>query len=1477
MLLVVLSAFAAMPAVPAKAASQQSGTLYLAMQQDMPDFNTWNLASNSVWKSNVIGWGFEGLAGLDFDMLPYPLLAESWDFDEDTLEVTITLRQDVKFHDGTDLTAEDVVFMYHHVREGTTYSSNIINAFDIDDDGEVSVDEIETGVELVDDYTILMRMAKPYGQFFTNTLGIPVMPKAIWEDHLTADGLLDVLWNDPAATISTGVYKYKEGTPNTYRIMERFEDYWGKDFETPAGYAIYPQNVEQLYYKIYASLDTAILALQAGAVDHITWPITAGRVPSLSADPNIGLEYLEDNGYFYLAFNMKFEPMNDIDFRKAVSHLIDKDQIVNVYMGGFGSKGGPAEPPYWGEWSNESVPSYPYDDPFDSSSEVPEDYLDDAGFVDVNGDGWRDLPDGRPMEKIIILTPPADYDPVRIRAGQMIAKNMREVGINTEAKAIDFDTLVARLQSMDYQMLIIGWSLSSDPVSNVFDILGPKSTSNTFGFWAEDDPNPFYQDLMGVNTLADEETQELAYEVDRLAGLARESFDVEDQIFYTRWAQGVLAEANPCNVLYYRVSILAYRATSWTGWLPWLGDIFGPGSNLYSLANLERYGAGGTAGEAAATVNAGLSVPGKALVGGVIDGYVTAINNAGVPVAGATVALSLAGVAGGPVTLSAGATSGATDADGVWEFNLTGVNQGFSYVNVTVTSAGVTSTQSTTVSVVKAFPDTLFMAVSTEKSVLLPGEETKVMITVIDGNDDPVEGATCALDPNLMGYGTIADESLETNETGYAETTYTAPAEIGDLNTHLLLTLSYQVSKEGYAWANPASVNMLILNEDEPDWIMARVGDVSSTALSEADDTATITIEVVDDEGTPLADHRLNVTYSDPSSVVAPTWELLTDGGGLAVLDVQVAMADTGALRVTVANTTVLNSASATITLTYLGDTTPDPEIYGGYLTYAESAQYMGPLGSVEVTAHVWDSAGAPADVTASLLLSATPYGSLVWTDDVNWDTLWDYLGTAMLTTEDGGNFVTSGPMNTVFDQDNYDLWYYDNYGWLFWEWGDMTGVEVVDGEYTFEIYGIGVAHVCQIGSIYLVPNGYGYFNESTLSYQVDGQTMITNEYVIGRSYNVVAPAFSISNPSMVARVSGFDSSLVDVWVSDETGAPIEGAWVEVYENSMTGNLDYAVIPYSPSTRWTAPVATDDDGYAQATILAVGYPNVVTPASISALVYVKASMEGYISLFSDTKVFIFTQQSFVTLEPITDVGQIGDMVLVTATATNAAGSPIPGLAVELSTGAGTVANPIQATDANGKAVFAVDTSGIRGVKAAYLPLQAKAGGAGWEVSLATMMVPVQNALPSLVMTFPTSGATDVEGKDLTLTGTAFDANGIQSVILTVDGEITTVEGNVGDITWAVSKALGEVDDGEHTVVLNATDMLGVSNEITVTFTTSKSTDGISTLLAVLLGIGWIVAAVVIVVLVLMMLAARKGKEEPQAEPEAPEEPKEPEQ
>lgn len=1493
MLMTVLTAFAVMPATPAKAvaAIDDSRTLFIAVQKDMPDFNAWNLPSNDVWKANVLTPCFEGLSGIDYNLVPYPLLAESWDFDQANLTVTLHLRHGVLFHDLTEMNATDVVFTYHATRSGTPLDSNFVNAFDNDTSGDVSKAEIEANVVKIDDYTVRMFMAVSYGQFFRSTLGIPIMPKHIWvPDHYDATtGLLDTLWNDEKATYSTGAYKYMDGEAGTYRVLQKFDHYWGKDFVTPyMKFKLYPPNVDFIYYKIYASVDTCILALQAGAVDYNYWPITSGRVAGLQADPNIGLSYLSDNGYYLLDFNMKFEPMNNLSFRKAVSHLIDKDQIVNVYVGGFGRKGTAVEPPFWGEWFNDTVLSYPFDPTFNA----PKGLLNAAGYIDVNGDGWRELPDGRPMQKITILTPPADYDPVRIRAGQMISKNMRAIGINADSKGIDFSTLSAKMTSYDYQMLTMGWSLSSDPVGNVFDQFGSKSINNYYGWWSTGSPNQYYKDMMGVNTLADARSQALSVQFDELGKKALQTFNTSEQLVYTRWGEGVLADAVPVNVMYYRVNVEAHT-NRWSGWIPFLGSLWYSGGNIFCLSSLERTGAAGPT--TTGSINSATSLPGLVAVGKAASGFVKAVDKLGYPAAGASVALTVEGLAG-TATVAVSPATGTTNADGVLEFTVTGTGEGYSSVNVTVSKSGAESKNSVTIKAVNEFPPTLYLTVKPVKSVLRAGETTTVNLKVVDDKGAAVEGVNLSIDPNLIGYGFVENNYSMTNALGVASTVYHAPATIQQLNAHETLSLFYAAAKTGYASASSPAANMIIYNPAAPNWKSAKVWSVVTTALTAAANQTTVQIQAISNTGAVLTSHRLEVTYSDPSIVVGATTSakksIVTDGTGNATLTVMVKNgAPTKALKITFQNLS-LNAIPATVTLTYVGATPPAVEMYGGYMQFAEPSLYMGPLGSLEVTASMWESDGTPADgINASVVISGTNYGSLAGSDSINWDTTWDYLGAVIATKADNSNVATSGPINTFFDYENWTVWGPNDQYWMGWDWGTMTGLDVVGGTLKFWVNGSDVAPLDLIGNIYVVPQGSGFFNDSgvpdTGYYEINGQTTLVSSYVIGKSDQIVVPSYDIEKPVLVAETSDYKSTNVSVTVTDENNVVVPGASVMVYQTQNKGNLDYQVYPWVSGKNWTsASTTTNATGKTNATIIAIGKNGVVTPANVRADVYVKASMPGRVSIFQQTQMFIYVRHLMVTINPIEDVQAIGSKELaVTAKVTTWAGTAISAT-VELSANVGTVhsdpSNPSVATaNSTGVAVFIVDTPLLKNnTRVGYMTVQAKASkaGGGYELALAPMTVTLQNAGPLITAALSSPGASGAKfesGSNVTLAGSVWDIDGLSSVSFKLDtGTAQIIPGPAlgayGNEIRTVSQVMDDLARGDHTVRVNATDALGVSNELTLTFSVVKKAgaDMVAWGAAI---VGWVAAAALAVLMLLKRPRAQKPEVGAMEEPPKPEE------
>ncbi|MCK4969833.1 MAG: hypothetical protein KAS77_04880, partial [Thermoplasmata archaeon] len=987
-----------------RGAGDDAHVLRIAMQQDMPNYNNFDLNSNSVWKDYVIGkWCWEGLSGLDPGGNIFPRLANDWTFDDTTLTVTITLRDNVKFHDNETLDADDVVFSYTALREGTTVSRAIVSAFDADGDGTCSADEIDgtidsdgdgsfEGVSKVSATKVKMVMASAYLQFFQMTLGVPILPEHIWEDHLTSWGIVDILWNtDPEATIGTGPMYYHSGEADVFRRVEAFEDYWGVDVKTPSGDWLYPQEVDAINFTLYSTVDTAIQALKGGRVDHIPWTIDHGYMPDLIMNPRTDVEAFSDNGYFYLAYNMKREPMNYISFRKAVGHVIDKETIVERYMGGYGQIGDSCLPPFWSDWYNSSVKIYPFD------LDLAKMELEDGGFTGVGT--VLKMPTGRPVPPLVILTPPMDYDPIRVKAGEMIAKELRKLGINVVAKTVDFDTLVSRMNSFDYDMLIIGWSLSSDPVANVFDILGPKSSQNYFGFWGGSVENPWYSHLGGVSTRADQETVNLAVKLHQLGIKAKNTFDRDEQMFYTKWGQGIVADAVPINVLYHRVNLLAI-STAWSGWIPQFGGLL----NVYTIGALstERQP------PPIEDMNAILNVPDKLPEGLAIPGNVMVFNINGTPLNGVTVDLT-----GARVTFSP--DNGTTGPDGVFHFNVTGASHGYATLTADADDGVHAATTSKVIQVVAGVPSTAFIQAMPDDLFLGPGESTDVVLTVTDGNGDGIAGVDVELDENLMGYGSVNTSEVTTNASGSTSIMYTAPSSF-PMNAHREVRLSLSPSVTSVypmTRVNTVTQFLVLRNEEASKWHFVSIENVTRVACDDTNDTTVITIKAFDEDGDPLAE-RIDVSFSNTDGIDSMPSTINTNSTGIGKATIKWADGvETNSTQVFFKSAGAINSVGAGASLLYKGNTAMS--LYGGYFQLKDGGTpLLAPDSGGDLTWDVWvyDLNNTLADVPVSFIIGEPSDGSttmMVDAPDHLWSSLWDYSSINIFTDADDGTIAAGG------------------------------------------------------------------------------------------------------------------------------------------------------------------------------------------------------------------------------------------------------------------------------------------------------------------------------------------------------------------------------------------------------------------------------------------------------------------------------------
>lgn len=272
---------------------------------------------------------WETLVRLEADGTPVAVLAESWDVNGDTTVFTLNIREDVKFHDGSDMTSADVVYSLNKAKESGVSRASAPLAGVAD-------------VKAIDDYTVEVTLAQPSLTFIAglaNRSGI-VVPENFFED------------NDAATTvIGTGAYTFGEYRIDQDVTLNRFDDYWGEEpyFET-------------VIQRFIPDETAALNALLGGEIDMVASVIGEGmdRVFSIEEDPNFTLTLIPGTEVSYWALNPMVEAFQDIRVRQAIQYGHNRQSHIDAATAGTATPtcnmGVPAEVP----WDDDYCP-YAYD------------------------------------------------------------------------------------------------------------------------------------------------------------------------------------------------------------------------------------------------------------------------------------------------------------------------------------------------------------------------------------------------------------------------------------------------------------------------------------------------------------------------------------------------------------------------------------------------------------------------------------------------------------------------------------------------------------------------------------------------------------------------------------------------------------------------------------------------------------------------------------------------------------------------------------------------------------------------------------------------------------------------------------------------------------------------------------------------------------------------------------------------------------
>jgi len=416
--------------------------------------------------SGVGGFFFPSMLGQDPQsgaFVPDGSISESWEVSEDGLTWTFKLRDGVTWSDGDPVDAADFKFTYDAIASDLVETPRKSN-----------VEQIES-IEVVDPLTIKVTL-KEVKCDALGDLGLAWLPS-----HLYADDFSDIMTSplNEAPTASAGQFVFQSWTRDDNIIMTRNDSYW-----EGAPY------MDGMITRVVPDSGTRLAQLISGEID-ITG-LEPTQLTSVEGNPDITVYSANDDGYDYIGLNLA-NPENpqpgvdengeliaqdphpilsDVAVRKAIAHALDYETIINnVYLGRGYQIASNVLPAV--EWAHDpAIQPYAYD------QEMANQLLEDAGWVDSNGDGVREK-DGKELSLVLITNA---GNKVREDLGALVQDQLGQIGFKIDFQAIDFGTLVERLLGQTYDMVIIGWTgLGSDPNDDAFwrsDFDTPESGFN---------------------------------------------------------------------------------------------------------------------------------------------------------------------------------------------------------------------------------------------------------------------------------------------------------------------------------------------------------------------------------------------------------------------------------------------------------------------------------------------------------------------------------------------------------------------------------------------------------------------------------------------------------------------------------------------------------------------------------------------------------------------------------------------------------------------------------------------------------------------------------------------------------------------------------------------------------------------------------------------------------------------------------------
>ncbi len=391
---------------------------------------------------------FEGLMKPTPEGDLIPAVAEKYEISDDQLVYTFTIRDGIKFHNGSPVTAGDVV----------NSITRCIAPYEADVLAVEALSAVDKVITAEDDRTVQIRLKEPNTEFLSY-LTLAILPA----DYDQQD----------TAPVGTGPFKFVSRAAQDSIVLERFEDYWGEG-----------AYLDKVTFKIIENADSILMSLQSGAVDMFAH-LTSTQVAQLGDGFNIEEGTMNLVQAMYL--NNAEKPFDDVRVRQALCYAVDRQQILDLAFDGYGSLIGSSMYPAFGKYFDDSLTNH-----YSHDVEKAKALLADAGY-----------PGGFAMT----ITVPSNYQP-HIDTAQVIVEQLREVGVTAEIQLVEWGTWLSDVYAgRQFQSTVVGVDASTMTARALLERF-TSSASNNFINYNNEEYDAFFQQAV---TAADDETRTAAY------------------------------------------------------------------------------------------------------------------------------------------------------------------------------------------------------------------------------------------------------------------------------------------------------------------------------------------------------------------------------------------------------------------------------------------------------------------------------------------------------------------------------------------------------------------------------------------------------------------------------------------------------------------------------------------------------------------------------------------------------------------------------------------------------------------------------------------------------------------------------------------------------------------------------------------------------------------------------------------------------